>query len=368
MWWKNGIIYQIYPLSFMDANNDGKGDLKGIISKLDYLNDGTEASLGIDAIWLSPIYPSTMYDFGYDITDYNGIDPTFGTLDDFKTLLEQAHKRGIKIIMDMVLVHTSDEHPWFMESRKDETNPRADWYIWHPGKNGRPPNNWFSYFDLKNGWRFDENRGEYYLALFSKHQPELNWRKPEVKKAIFDMLRYWLDMGVDGFRLDVAHGYIKDDQFRSNPYRLGVDYQKHIYDRNRPEAIEICKEIRAIMDEYDDKMVVGEVYMDDSSAAAKYYGENDDGLNMAFNFNFTFQPWNGKKIYKSIMDWYNNLPEDAWPDFTFSNHDNPRHAFRYRAGKWTDARMKVAVSLLLTLRGTPFFILRRRNRHGYRQA
>jgi Glycosidases len=355
MWWKDGIIYQIYPRSFKDSNNDGIGDLKGIIQKLDYLNDGTPESLGIDAIWISPFFRSPMKDFGYDISDYRDIDPIFGTLEDFRTLLEEAHKRSIHIIIDMVLNHTSDEHPWFQESRKDKTNPKADWYIWHPGKNGRPPNNWFSEFELKNAWWFDKGRGEFYLGTFTRNQPELNWRNPELRKEMFDLARYWLDMGVDGFRLDVINWFIKDEEFRSNPYTLkSVDFQKHLFDRNRPETIDICRELRKITDSYDERMMVGEVYTDDAGIASSYYGNGNDALHMTFNFNFLFQPWNADKIYKSIIKWYESLPGGAWPNFTFSNHDNLRHSYRYRAGKWTKARAKIAAALLMTLKGTPF--------------
>ena len=355
MWWQNGVIYQIYPRSFKDSNEDGIGDLKGIIQKLDYLNDGTRNSLGIDGIWISPFFKSPMKDFGYDISDYREIDPMFGTIEDFKLLLEEAHKRGIHIIIDLVLNHTSDEHPWFLESKKDNTNPKADWYLWHAGVNGKKPNNWFAQFEIKNAWWYNSERKEFFLGTFTRHQPELNWRNPELRKEMFDIVRYWLDMGVDGFRLDVINWFIKDDQFRCNPYVLkGPDFQNHIYDRNRPETIEICKELRKITDSYEERMLVGEVYTDNPAIASSYYGDNNDGLHMAFNFNFLFQPWNAMKIYKSILQWYENLSEKAWPNFTFSNHDNLRHFYRYKNNEWSDARARVAAVLLITLKGTPF--------------
>jgi alpha-glucosidase len=355
MWWKDGVIYQIYPRSFKDSNGDGTGDLKGITAKLDYLNDGTENSLGVDGIWISPFFRSPMIDFGYDISDYRDVDPIFGTLDDFRELLSEAHKRGIHIIIDLVLNHTSDEHPWFKESRLDRANPKADWYIWHPGVKGKRPNNWFAQFELKNAWWYDQKRGEFYLGTFTRHQPEVNWRNPELRREMFDLVRYWLDMGVDGLRLDVINWFIKDDQFRSNPLSLkSVDLQQHLYDRNRPETIEVCRNLRAITDSYKERMMVGEVYTDDPRIAAQYYGNAGDGLHMAFNFNFLFQRWNAGKLYKSITQWYDNLPEHAWPNFTFSNHDNLRHYFRYRSGRDTDARARVAAALLITLRGTPF--------------
>ena len=355
MWWKNGVIYQIYPRSFKDSNGDGIGDLKGITRMLDYLNDGTPDSLGVEGIWISPFFRSPMKDFGYDISDYRDIDPMFGTMEDFRQLLEEAHKRGIRIIIDMVLNHTSDEHPWFQESRKGRDNPKADWYIWHPGKNGKRPNNWFSQFELKNAWWYDKSRGEFYLGTFTRYQPELNWRNAELRREMFELARYWLDMGVDGFRLDVINWFIKDEGFRSNPRTLkSVDLQKHIYDRNRPETVGICRELRSITDSYGERMLVGEVYTDDASLAASYYGNGGDALHMTFNFNFLFQPWRAESLRRSAINWYKCLPEGAWPNFTFSNHDNLRHCYRYRSGKWTGARAKTAAALLMTLRGTPF--------------
>ena len=352
-WWKNGVIYQIYPRSFMDSNNDGIGDIKGIISKLDYLNDGTKNSLGVDALWISPMYTSPMKDFGYDISDYHDIDGIFGNLDDFKLLLSEAHHRGIKIIMDLVVNHTSDEHPWFVEARKDKNNPKRDWYIWHKNT-GKKPNNWVSLFEMKNAWWLDKSTNEFYLGTFTKHQPELNWRNPELKKEVYNMIRYWLDMGVDGFRLDVVNWFIKDDQYRNNPWKLSLipmDVQKHIYDRNRPETHDICKEIRAITDEYTDRMLVGEIYTNDTAEAVSYQGKMEDELHMTFNFNFLFQRWSAKGFYNKIKNYYTLLPKNAWPNFTLSNHDQPRHYFRY---KRSNPRAKVAIAMLMTLRGTPF--------------
>lgn len=355
MWWKNGVIYQIYPRSFKDSNGDGIGDLRGIIEKLDYLNDGTSNSLGVDAIWISPFFTSPMKDFGYDISDYRDIDPMFGKMEDFLDLLREAHKRNIHVIIDMVLNHTSDEHPWFQESRKSRDNPKSDWYIWHPGRNGKRPNNWFSQFELKNAWWYDRVRGEFYLGTFTRYQPELNWRNPELRSEMMKLARYWLDMGVDGFRLDVINWFIKDDSFRSNPFTIkSVDLQKHIYDRNRPETIDICRDLRCITDSYEDRMMVGEVYTDDAAIAASYYGNGSDALHMTFNFNFLFQPWKAGSMCRSAVEWYKGLPAGAWPNFTFSNHDNLRHIYRYRSGRWTNARAKAAAVLLMTLRGTPF--------------
>lgn len=271
-WWEKGVIYQIYPRSFMDTNNDGIGDIKGIISKLDYLNDGTSNSLGVDAIWISPIYKSPMKDFGYDISDYQGIDEIFGSLADFKALLKAAHQRNIKIVMDLVLNHTSDEHPWFIDASSRIDSPKRDWYIWHKNTD-KKPNNWVSLFEMRNAWWLDNRTNEYYLGTFTRHQPELNLRNSEVKKEIYNMIRFWLDMGVDGFRLDVVNWFIKDDKFHNNPWKLSfnpMDVQNHIYDRNRPEAHDICKEIRALIDEYEDRMLVGEIYTTDTSEAVSY--------------------------------------------------------------------------------------------------
>jgi alpha-glucosidase len=355
LWWKHGVLYQIYPRSFMDSNADGIGDLRGIIEKLDYLNDGTGGSLGIDGIWFSPFFRSPMRDFGYDISDYRDIDPMFGTLDDFTLLLSEAHRRGIHVIIDLVLNHTSDEHPWFQESRRGKDGPKSDWYIWHSGKNGRRPNNWFSQFELRNAWWYEPMRGQFYLGTFTRHQPEVNWRSSDLRKEMFDLVRYWLDMGVDGLRLDAVNWFIKDEQFRSNPISLrSVDLQRHLYDRNRPETIDVCRQLRSLTDTYEERMMVGEVYTEDPGISAAYYGSANDALHLVFYFDLLFQPWSAERIFRSLADWYGRLPAGAWPTFTLSNHDNLRHCLRYRAGKWTRARARVAAALLLTLRGTPF--------------
>jgi alpha-glucosidase len=351
-WWKEAIVYQIYPRSFCDSNGDGVGDLEGIRGKLDYLKD-----LGINAIWISPVYPSPGKDCGYDISDYTDIDPLFGSLEVFKRLLSDAHEKGIRILMDLVINHTSDQHPWFIESREGNTNKR-DWYLWHKGKNGKRPNNWVATLELTNAWWWDELRQEYYLSTFTRNQPELNWRNPEVKSEIFKVLKFWLDLGVDGFRMDVVNWYIKDDQFRDNPWSLKLFpdlFQKHIYDRNRPETHDICREIRTLADSYPgERMLVGEIFTDNAEEAASYHGKNLDELHMAFNFHFMYQFWGAKRFYKSIVRWYQALPEGAWPNFTLSNHDYIRHGTRYRWGKFTERRLRLAITMLMTLRGTPF--------------
>ena len=351
-WWKETIVYQIYPRSFRDSDGDGVGDLEGIRSSLGYLK-----TLGVGAIWVSPIYPSPGKDCGYDISNYVDIDPLFGNLEAFKELLRDAHALGIKVLMDLVINHTSDEHPWFIESREGNTHKR-DWYLWHPGKNGKRPKNWIATLELKSAWWWDEKRKEYYLSTFTRQQPELNWRHPEVKEAIFEVIRFWLDLGVDGFRMDVVNWYVKDAEFRDNPWstKLFPDlFQKHVYDRNRPETHEICREIRKIADSYPGgRLLVGEIFTDNAEEAASYHGKNLDELHMAFNFNFMYQFWGARRFYRSIRRWYDALPDGAWPNFTLSNHDYIRHFTRYKWGKHSVPRARLAATMLLTLRGTPF--------------
>lgn len=361
MWWKEAVIYQIYPRSFADSNGDGIGDLQGIIDKLDYLN-GSPDSLGVDAIWLSPIYPSPMVDFGYDISDYEDIDPVFGDLKTFKKLLKEAHSRGIKIIMDLVINHTSDKHPWFIESRSSKKSKKRDWYIWEDAIDGNPPNNWMAAFG-GNAWEWDKNTKQYYYHGFTKEQPDLNWRNPEVRKAIFKMIEFWLDLGVDGFRLDVVNYYIKDKKLRDNPkdYFKGLrpyDIQIHIYDRDRPKVHSILKKLRKLLDSYEgDRMSVGEVFIEppgNPKLASSYYGDKSDELHMAFNFAFLYCKWDAEKFKEAIRALEKELKPADWPNYTLSNHDQIRHIKRYEKGKETLSRMKIAAILLLTLRGTPF--------------
>jgi alpha-glucosidase len=350
-WWKHGVVYQIYPRSFADSNGDGVGDLPGITAKLPVLAD-----LGVDALWLSPFYPSPQKDFGYDISDFDGVDPLFGTQADFDALVAEAHRLGLKILLDLVVNHTSDQHPWFVESRSSKTNPKRDWYLWHPGVEGKAPNNWIALFEMKSAWWRDEATGEFYLGTFTRHQPELNWRHPEVRGEIYAMMRRWLDRGVDGFRLDVVNWYIKDDQLRSNPWKLSLnppDLQVHLWDRNQPGSHEICREMRQVVEEYPGRMLVGEVYTDQAEIAAGYYGKGDE-LQFAFNFSFLFSPWGARAFYERTQEWFQRLPEGAWPNQTLSNHDQKRHVTRYAKGADTDARARVAAALVLLIRGTPF--------------
>ena len=352
-WWEDAVFYQIYPRSFMDADGDGIGDLRGIESRLDHI-----VSLGADAIWISPIFPSPMKDFGYDVSDYRGVDPLFGTLEDFRRLLAAAKQRGLRLVLDLVANHSSDEHPWFVEARSSRSNPRHPWYLWVEDT-GRPPNNWKAIFELGTAWHRNEATGERYLGTFTRHQPEFDWRNPEVRRAFYDIMRYWYDLGVDGFRLDVATAYLKDERLRSNPFspRLVPDLlQRHLYDRNRPEVHEIFRDMRKVADGAGERVLIGETHGQDHALAASCHGEADDELHMAFNFDFLKQPWSAEAFRHSAERWYAALPEGAWPNFTLSNHDQNRHAWRYRGrteGE-TVARAKVAAAMLLTLKGTPF--------------
>lgn len=359
-WWKTGIIYEIYPRSFKDTNNDGVGDLRGIIECLDYLNNGTEESLGVDAIWITPFYPSPLHDFGYDVQDYCGIDPIYGTMDDFDELLEKAHQRNIRIIIDLVFNHSSHLHSWFQESSSSRDNPKRDWYIWRDGKSyWRKPNNWKAFFGGPT-WTYDAITGQYYLHTFLKEQPDLNWRNREVQKALFKIVRYWLRKGVDGFRLDVINLIYKDLELRSNPCCFGrrpFEMQRHIYDRNQPEAHKALHELRQLVDSYGDKMLVGEITLDkfeDAQVAARFYGEKNDELHLAFNFDFLHRPWTAKAFREAVAFWEKTLPEGGWPNYVLSNHDFPRHFSRYAKRGVSEKRARIAALMLLTLRGTPF--------------
>jgi len=350
LWWRDGVIYQIYPRSFMDSNGDGIGDLNGITSKLDYLAD-----LGVEGLWLSPINPSPDKDFGYDVSDYCGIDPKYGTMADFDRLVSEARKRSIHIIMDLVLNHTSDQHPWFQESKKSKENPYHDWYLWRePKAGGKPPNNWLSIFGGK-GWEYIPELGQSFFHMFVKEQPDVNWRNPDLRKAMLDVFRFWLARGVDGFRLDVFNAYFKDADFRDNPPSgkgiRGFDRQKHVYDTSQPEMYPLLREIRAILDEKPDTYVVGETFLEDEKKAATYCMPGM--LHQAFDFRLLECNWDANRIQQVIQSWENALDEGSWPNFVLGNHDTHRPATRLARGE-RDARMKVLNALLFTLRGTPF--------------
>jgi alpha-glucosidase len=348
-WWACGIIYQIYPRSFQDSNGDGVGDLPGIIERLDYL-----VWLGVDAVWLSPIYPSPMADFGYDVADFTGIDPMFGTLADFDRLLAETHRRGLKLILDFVPNHSSDRHPWFQQSRSSRDNPKRDWYIWRdPAPDGGPPNNWLAHFG-GSGWEWDEATGQYYYHAFLKEQPDLNWRNPDVVAAMHDVMRFWLDRGVDGFRVDVIWHLIKDDQFRDDPPNPGFEegmwpYKRllPVYTSDRPEVHDVVAGLRRVVDEYDDRVLIGEIYLPIERLVA-YYGEDLRGAHLPFNFQLILTAWDARDIDRLIREYEAALPAAGWPNWVLGNHDN--HRIASRVGQ---AQARVAAMLLLTLRGTP---------------
>ncbi len=349
LWWQRDVIYQIYPRSYQDSDGDGIGDLPGIARRLDYL-----AELGVGALWLSPIYPSPMADFGYDVAEYCGIDPVFGTLADFDQLVAAAHRRGLKLILDLVPNHTSDQHPWFRESRASRDSPKRDFYLWRdPAPDGGPPNNWLSHFG-GGAWAWDAATGQYYYHSFLKQQPDLNWRNPSVRTAIYDVMRFWLDRGVDGFRVDVLWLLIKDDQFRDNPpnpsYRRGArshDSLLPLYTADRPEVHEIVAEMRSLMDHYPERVLIGEIYLP-IERLVTYYGRDLTGAHLPFNFQLLLTEWRPAAIARIIAEYEAALPAGAWPNWVLGNHDRPRVASRVGP-----AQARVAAMLLLTLRGTP---------------
>jgi glycosidase len=358
LWWQRGVIYQVYPRSFMDSNGDGIGDLAGVTSRLEYL----VSTLGIDAIWLSPFYPSPMADFGYDVMDYTGIDPIYGDLADFAELVGEAHQRNLKIIIDFVPNHTSDRHPWFLEARPSRNNPKRDWYIWADRRvDGSLPNNWLSIFGGP-AWEWDAQSGQYYLHTFLKEQPDLNWRNPQLRAAMLDVLRTWLERGVDGFRIDVAHYIMKDPLLRDNPVKLtttrtlhkplgAYDLQEHIYDNSHPDVHAVYREVRQLLDAYSvhqPRFSVGEVHIFDWKKWAGFYGANLDEMHMPFNFQLLGVQWQAPAIRKLVDSLESALPEGAWPNYVLGNHDEPRLASRLGLQAARQAAM-----LLLTLRGTP---------------
>src|ERR1700692_4819220 len=342
MWWQHGIVYEIDSRSFQDSNGDGVGDLNGILQRLDYL-----VQLGIDAIWLSPIYPSPMADFGYDVADYCAIDRVFGTMEDFDRLLSEVHRRGLKMILDFVPNHTSDQHPWFLESRSSRENPKRDWYLWRD-----EPNNWLSHFG-GSGWEWDETTRQCYYHSFLKEQPDLNWRNPAVQEAMFDVLRFWLQRGVDGFRVDVMWLMIKDDEFRDNPPNPGYcpgqpanNRLLPVYTSNRPEVHELVARMRAVVDEYHERVLIGEIYLP-VEQLMNYYGIGLKGANLPFNFLLLQSAWSADAMAQIISEYYSALPTGAWPNWVLGNHDNTRIATRIGSRQaWT------AAMLLLTLPGT----------------
>ncbi len=350
LWWQRGIVYQIYPRSFQDTNDDGVGDLNGILMRLDYVK-----SLTVNTVWLSPIYPSPMADFGYDVADYCGIYSTFGTMADFDRLLEEIHARDMKLMLDLVPNHSSDEHPWFVESRSSLDNPKRDWYIWaDPGPDGGLPNNWLSFFGGP-AWTFDPLTGQYYLHQFVSKQPEFNYRNPAMRAAMYDAMRFWLDKGVDGFRVDVIWLMIKDALLRDEPPVPDFSGEnphwglEHIYTANLPEVHEVIREMRTVVDEYgpDERVMVGEIYLD-IDQLMHYYGTDMDECHMPFNFWLIQTPWEAPKVRALVEAYEAALPPSGWPNWVLGNHD--QHRVATRVGP---AQARVANMLLLTLRGTP---------------
>ena len=355
-WWRDAVIYQVYPRSFQDDNGDGIGDLKGITRRLDHI-----ASLGADAIWLSPFFTSPDRDMGYDVSDYTGVNPLFGTIEDFDDLIARSHELGLKVIIDQVLSHTSDQHPWFQESRQNRTNAKADWYIWaDPKKDGTPPNNWPSVFG-GSAWMFDARRRQYYMHNFLVEQPDLNFHNPAVIDALIEAMRFWLDRGVDGFRLDTVNFYVHDKKLRDNPPSNwsafpGNPYeaQDHIHSKTQPENIDILRRIRALTDEYPDRMLVGEVG-EAGTRQVEVMGEYTSGgdkLHMAYSFAMLSHDHTARHFRDCIRTFQTGAP-DGWPCWSFSNHDVNRHVTRWSKSPAQEAAVaKQSIAMLTSFPGT----------------
>lgn len=348
-WWQTGVIYQIYPRSFMDASGDGIGDLRGIRSRVSYL-----AWLGIDAVWLAPVYPSPMVDFGYDISDYTAVDTVFGDLTDFDALLGELHEAGIRLIMDFVPNHTSSEHTWFKNSRRDRTNPHRDWYVWANAVDDGPPNNWTSYFGGP-AWTWDTHTGQYFLHSFDPAQPDLNWRNADVREAMKHALRFWLHRGVDGFRVDVLWLLGKDERLRDNPINphwrdVEPSWRRHlrVHSEDTPESHAYARQLRSVVDEFRDRVMVAEVVLPPERAVS-YHGRSNDEAHLPHNFLLTeVEQWTALELRSVIARYYGALPPGAWPNWLLGDHDFERIATR--AGLHS---VRVCMMLLLTLRGTP---------------
>ncbi|MBJ3761851.1 DUF3459 domain-containing protein [Maribius pontilimi] len=348
-WWKDGIIYQIYPRSFQDSSGSGVGDLPGIVQRLPHVK-----SLGVDAIWISPIYPSPMKDAGYDVSDYTEVEPLFGTLEDFETLVRAAKDHGLKLLLDLVPSHSSDQHPWFVEARSSRTAPKRDWYVWRdPGPDGGPPSNWIAEFG-GSAWEWDEATGQYYLHIYMVEQPALNWRNPQVRAAIHDAMRTWFDRGVDGFRVDAVEHLAPDDQCRDNPpnpdWQPGQGPARSLlrkWSSHQPAGFDAVTEMRAVADAFPERVLVGEAYgtLDE---VMRYYGDDLDGFHLPFNFQLIESAWDPRKIADFIQTYEAALPPGGWPNWVLGNHDRDRVATR-----WGHDVARAAAMLLLTLRGTP---------------
>ena len=367
-WWESAVFYQIYPRSFKDSNNDGIGDLAGVIEKLDHLNDGKGGGLGIDAIWFSPFFPSPQADFGYDVSDYCNIDSDYGTLEDFDQLVEESHRRGIKIVLDLVLNHSSDQHKWFQESRKNSTNSKVDWYVWaDPKPDGSPPNNWLAVFGGA-AWTFEPQRGQYYLHNFLPEQPDLNWYNPEVREALADVVRFWMKRGADGFRLDTANYYAYDRQLRDNPKRPGNSelmedgqeanpLSQYItkYSKDRPENLEFIHYLRKIFDE-SGAVSIGEIGsaegLESTLKLGTDYVKKGKGLHLAYTFSMLNKNMNAEYL-EHVLRVTEESIEDGWPCWSLSNHDCMRMISRFDCFGERDGFQQMMLLLLLSLRGTP---------------
>lgn len=349
-WWQTGIIYQIYPRSFQDSNGDGIGDLRGIVARLDYLQ-----GLGVTALWISPIYPSPMADFGYDVSDYVDVDASFGTLQDFDDLVREAHSRGLRIILDFVPNHTSDQHAWFQESRASRTSARRHWYIWRdPAPDGGPPTNWLSEFG-GSAWSLDVTTNQYYYHAYLPQQPDLNWREPEVRAAMHDVLRFWLKRGVDGFRVDAIHMLIESEALIDNPpnpaWTPGTSPARsltRVYTADLPETHSCVAGMRRVLDEYPDRVMIGEAYLP-IDRLMRYYGESLNGFHLPFNFHLISTAWHPRAIAELVREYEAALPEGGWPNWVLGNHDKSRVITRLGG----EPQARLAAMLLLTLRGTP---------------
>ena len=349
-WWKSAVIYQVYPRSFQDSNGDGVGDLAGVISRLPYLLE-----LGVDAVWLSPFYRSPMDDFGYDVSDHTAVDPLFGDIEDFRRLVTEVHARGLKLILDYIPNHTSDQHRWFQKSRASKTNAKRDWYIWRdPSSRGGPPNNWVSEFGGP-AWTWDEESGQYYYHGFLRSQPDLNWRNPEVVDAMLDVLTFWLDEGVDGFRVDAIHFLFEDESLADDPpnpdWREGMSPTEALlrdHSLDQPEVQDAVGLMRKLCDRYGgERVLIGEAYLPLDKLMA-YYGGALDGFHLPFNFHLITTPWTPMAISNLVEAYEAKLPKGGWPNWVLGNHDRQRLASRIGA-----AQARIAAMLLLTLRGTP---------------
>jgi alpha-glucosidase len=352
-WWRNGVIYQVYPASFQDSNNDGVGDLRGVIQRLDYLR-----WLGIDAIWLNPITVSPDADMGYDVADYCAVQPRFGDLAAVEELIREATKRDIKVVLDNVPNHSSDQHPWFNDSRSSRTAEHRDWYVWaDPKPDGSPPNNWLSAFGGP-AWTLDPRTGQYYLHNFLPEQPDLNWWNPHVRDAFDDIYRFWFDRGVAGFRIDVAHGIVKDRELRDNPVATAADPphvqahgQRTIYNVERPEVHEVLRRWRALANTYTpERILLGETYVLDVRTMGLFYGKGDE-LHLAFNFSYVHAPFEADALARVVDESEEVIPLTGWPVWTVSNHDVSRVMSRWAKGD--ERKLRCALLSLLTLRGTP---------------